>query len=155
MLNGHFLEKGFLPISYTVDVSKKTPSILDNAKAVSTAFFLEFEIRKITLPMTNDFALTSVKLDMVMEYRTADIQINGLRGADRKSIGSKKFDNESKYWADFSFAVPLRQIKDFEFKDNSLFPKPVERTRIYGLVNIFPLGPVDTKSTKVWRLAPS
>ena len=153
-LGSRFLEKTFLPISYSIDVTRKTPSVFENLQAVAGAFMPQFAIVSVRAAFSNEYALSSVKLDMAIEYPTSNIQINGFRGTTKIGIGSKAYLNERKYWVDFSFGVPLRQLKELSFADSQFAPVARERSRIYGLVNIFPLGPVDTGASKIWRFAP-
>jgi len=62
---------------------------------------------------------------------------------------NQKFDNESKYFFDFSVGVPIKKVSEltFDSKANTVSPTPQSNRKALALVDIhFP--PVDVKSTK-------
>ncbi len=151
------IPKDFLPITYSIEVSKKTPDYVSNLEALLKGFgFQSAAIDKLPVGAEARVALSSIKDQMQIKYVTSSITITGLRGSSgsKKQIGKEDFDNEKKYWFDFSIALPLKNPSELQLEGTfpGLTAKPVEKTRIYAVANFFP-GPVDTKKV-FWRLTP-
>ncbi len=71
----------------------------------------------------------------------------------RKLAFSETFDNEGKYWADFSVGLPVlrKKVTDFELVDGVLRRKDAARTDAYGFLNVF-LKKRDTKAEDFLRV---
>jgi hypothetical protein len=72
--------------------------------------------------------------------------------AAKKLTFSETFDNEGRYWGDFSIGLPVlnKKVTDFQLTDGVLQRKEGARKGAYGFANLF-FRRVDTKSEKALR----
>jgi len=58
------------------------------------------------------------------------------------------FDNEGKYFLDFSVGFPIKKVTDLQYinTSNALVPASVQRQSLFGFVNAY-FKPVDIKNT--------
>jgi len=137
---------------YDFSIFKKTPENINNL----------FRVAKLFTGQQERAASAHVwgggRVDV--EYVPSDVVITAkfVPAAQRDSNPGialdkpKKFDNEGRYWWDFSVGVPMRRISQFEFQttNNTLAPKEVNKQNMFALLNLYPI-PVDIKgSTYSW-----
>lgn len=158
-----YVEEDFLPITYKIDVFRKAPVWQEDLRTITSQFGLQAgNFSAFRMPATTG-ALFHKSLDMSVNYSTSDIVITGIRGVSAdvttpaKVISTRTYDNERKYLFDLGFAIPFKSLRELKFdKDSKLVQvKPVEKNRIYATVGLFPLGSVNTKADRLYRLAPA
>lgn len=145
------VEKGYLPLSYQIEVTKKQPDNLRNAIDAAGAIFMGGPAA-FRAPLSQPaYALCAVQEGMQILHPTSDITVKGFRGQDekRREITSQLFDNEGRHWWDFSFAFPAKGVEDLKLEAVAGQPgvftgRKVERKNVFATANLFPV-PVDTK----------
>ena len=73
------------------------------------------------------------------QYKTSDILVKVLTGAQQGKLDEKTFDNEGNYHYDVSAGIPIRGIKQLQYDSTNATatPKSATTTNAYGLVNLF------------------
>jgi hypothetical protein len=136
--------------TYKVDVKKKSPSWLQNL--ISLAGVKTFEKEQLVckvgyldlndVPVPSDITVSGAKVtdsSRASEQGASTVADTGF---------TETFDNEGKYWADFSFGLPIlnKKVTDFEVSNGILQRKDGSRAAAHGFVNLFLIGgPRDTK----------
>jgi len=140
---------------YKVEVASKTPAYLNNLFQVA-GLFQPTSLDKSNQKSSRDFwGAKSIPVD----YRPSDITVtptitfsndslcSALKPSVAKGLKSEKFDNEGKYFLDFSIGVPLRKVSELSLSEtgNTVTAKKVDTTRAFALLNLF-YPAVDIKS---------
>lgn len=131
---------------YEVDIVKKTPAYLQNLLGLAGLFNSGGVAAGSTAADETWAAYT-----FTVEHRPSDITIqpNMTIPAGVVELGdAQKFDNEGKYFVDFSVGVPVRKISQLSFESTNglVTAKEVDETNIMAFVNLHP-RPIDVKST--------
>ena len=110
--------------------------------------------RDVPIPMTTSSICGVVPFSI--DPLPADMKITALGqdGQEAKELGKQLYDNERKYWFDFSFALPLKTYDDLtvDLNGGQVGAKAVKKTDLYAAVNVNPV-PYDTKQAS-WHLVP-
>lgn len=152
--DGYVIDAPFaaLPsITYTIDITKEVPAPIQNLEGIlsvighgqpgSLAIAVD---QHITLCGGQAFQVTPLPSQMTVTAAT---------GKDKKEIGKNTYDNEQKYWYDFSFALPLKSFNDLTVNssDLTLTAKNVQKQNLFAMVNLS--LPYDTKKAQ-YQLIP-
>lgn len=134
-------------LSYTVDITKKIPAPIQNLQGIASIAFaangapvpLKISVSQISLCGGQGFEVSPLPSDMTV---TANMTVKD----KQQQIGSNTFDNEKKYWYDFSLAFPLKSYNDLTVNssDLTLTAKNVEKQSLFAAVNLSFI-PYDTK----------
>ncbi len=138
--------------SYEITVQKKTPAYIQNLLALAGLFNSQ-----------RGAALTDAGAPkhywgvhrLAVQHRPSDITISpeaslltaaGAPAGTKKLGDPQKFDNEGKYYVDFSVGVPVRKISKLSFESTNglVTAKEVDETDIMAFVNLHP-RPIDIK----------
>jgi hypothetical protein len=140
-------------LRYRVDVTKKEPAPLVNLKGIISVIG-QAAPRDVPIPMTTSSICGVVPFSI--DPLPADMKITALGqdGQEAKELGKQLYDNERKYWFDFSFALPLKTYDDLtvDLNGGQVGAKAVKKTDLYAAVNVNPV-PYDTKQAS-WHLVP-
>jgi hypothetical protein len=138
---------------YRFEVEKKTPAYINdllglaglansilgggNAKAALAA------------PPEDWFGVANLTFDYKVADITATPKLTRLDQVTIEDMGrAQKFDNEGKYFVDFSVGVPVRKISELEFSstNNTVTANEIDKTKLFAFVNLYAI-PVDIKSS--------
>lgn len=141
------VERAYSQMSYRVDVSKKIPAPLTNLlsllnfAAQSAAAERVAEVERLTLWSGKIIDIPYLPSDLVFRLFSSD----GL--GNTTEMSKQTYDDEGRYHWDVSIAFPVNQLKQTEFvaDDGKVQAREVNRQRILGALNLFPV-PVDTKN---------
>lgn len=142
----YLIDETFKNLSYTIDVTKKIPAPIQNLEGIigivkgqGAPRTLSIAVDQVTLCGGQTFTVSALPSDMTA---TATLGSSG----SSKQIGKNTFDNEKKYWYDFSFALPLKSYQDLTVSstDLTVTAKKVEKQSLFAVVNLSPF-PYDTK----------
>jgi hypothetical protein len=137
---------------YEFDVDKKMPAYIAHFLGLTGLFSSNASkeaMAKDEEPPSNWWGVTT----MMLQYKTSDITATAklTRETAVEDLGDpQKFDNEGKYFVDFSVGVPIRKISqlNFDSTNNTVTAKEVDKTDILAFVNFYP-RPVDIRSNTV------
>jgi hypothetical protein len=135
------VDNAFAPLAnlvYQVDITKKTPAPLEHLEGLAKVIAAQGDALAIGLNLQNvDLCGGGAFDDTVLP---ADIKIAAsVSVSDKtKSIGAATFDNEQRYWYDFSFALPLTSYNDLtvDTTDLTLTAKSVKKDNLFAVVDI-------------------
>jgi hypothetical protein len=140
---------------YKFDVDKKTPAYIAHFLGLTGLFSADAQgsVKALAIVAAADPSNWWGVSTMTLQYKTSDITASAklTRPAAVEDVGDpQKFDNEGKYFVDFSVGVPVRKISqlNFDSTNNTVTAKKVDKTDILALVNLYP-RPVDIKSNNV------
>lgn len=154
--HAYVIDEAFKPLatslSYTIDITKKIPApvqdlqgIISLAKAqAGPRKTLSIGVDQLTLCGGQTFVVSPLPSDMTA---TANVSTGSTAsGGSSKQIGKNTFDNEKKYWYDFSLALPLKSYQDLTINSSDLTvtAKKVDKHNLFAMVNLSPF-PYDTK----------
>ena len=131
-------------LSYRVDITKKIPAPIQNLEGIlklggQGAPTTKAEVAVTPTPVCGGGAFHVYPLP-------SDLQVSSLVGNGDKpqTIGKQTYDNERKYWYDFSLALPLKSYKQLSLSDSGqVIAKQVEKADLFAVFNIS--VPFDTK----------
>jgi hypothetical protein len=153
----YLVETKYLGVVYQIDVTKKLPAPVQN---LSDALGLLQTAAAAPLTIsTRPGAVWNGKIFDILHV-PSDVTVTGklVIGPDvaqqTVSLGNNTYDNEGLYYWDVSLGIPIRTIKEVNYKDASqfVFAKDVDRQKLLLLFDVF-VRPVDTKSLQT-RLLP-
>lgn len=150
---------------YTVQTTQKTPAYLDHLMQLAGLFGMksvpagggaattitvfggqEFEIPYVPsdIKFTPQFTLAT-PTPAVPPAKPYDF---GAPGTPVSGLVPETFDNEGKYWIDFSVAVPFNKISQLQYNNtnNTIIAAKVDQQNIFGLLNVY-FRPIDIKGT--------
>lgn len=146
------IDERFLPISYRVNITKKLPDVQQSLKGIAGLVVQSGAVKVVTVE--NKFFTLGLGKVMDIKHQPSDMKTTALVGAgqEQKEISTQTYDNEKRYWYNFSFALPLKSFKDvtFDFQNQLVTPKKVEKQNLFAMVNVSPFK-FDTK--KPWAQA--
>lgn len=136
---------------YRVEVTKKTPAYLSRLLGLANLYNSLTAGAVGLAPPIHFWAVYTFDV----QYKVSDISITPkITRADTGAVEdagvAQAFDNEGKYFVDFSVGVPVRKFSQFEFDstNNRVNAKEVDKTNVLALVNLYP-RPIDIKSNSV------
>jgi hypothetical protein len=142
---------------YEFDVEKKTPAYISHLLGL-TGLFSTSSTTSQLLSINETGAAMSPNWwglkTSILQYKTSNISAKPrLTRADTEVVDlgdPQKFDNEGKYFVDFSVGVPVRKISqlNFDSTNNTVTAKEVDKTGILALVNLY-VPAVDIKGNNV------
>jgi hypothetical protein len=151
---GYFVVKGFSGLSkltYTVEVTSKESAPYSNLKAIVGFAFDAHG----ALPLAIRVKLTPTAFAAGGTFETthtvADVSVTGTySGTDGKdlTLGPKVYDNEKRYWYDFSLVLPIKSYKELTYDStaNGLTARSIKKNNLYAAFNV---GlPRDTKRVR-------
>jgi hypothetical protein len=155
---GYFVVKGFSGLSkltYTIEVTSKESAPYSNLKAIiGFAFSAQGGALPLAIPVK--LAPTAFAAGGTFEtsHTTADVSVSGTyTGPDGKDVtlGPKVYDNEKRYWYDFSLVLPIKSYKDLTYDSSAdgLTARAITKNNLYAAFN-FGL-PRDTKRARFQR----
>lgn len=136
---------------YRVEITKKTPAYLSHLLGLA-GLYNSLTGAAAAADGTFDFWAAYT---FTVQYKVSDISVTPK--LTRKATGAvedagiaQNFDNEGKYFVDFSVGVPVRKVSQLSFDstNNTVTAKEVDKTDILAFVNLYP-RPIDIKSTGV------
>jgi hypothetical protein len=134
---------------YEVEITKKKPAYIEHALGLAGLLINGLpQANAAKGAATNHWAA----FDNIKVPKTADISITARtrKGLDSVSqpISTQKFDNEGKYFVDFSVGVPINKVRASEVTFNgtngTISPREVNRENLFAFINLHP-RPVDIK----------
>lgn len=149
---------------YEVQTTKKTPAYLDHLVQLAGLFGITtpslgggggavtvFNAREFDIPYVPSDITFTPQLTVVTPPPTpggANPVSFGTVGTAISGPVAETFDNEGKYWLDFSVAVPITKISQLQYTDanGTIVPAMVDKRNIFGLVNLY-FKPIDVKGT--------
>lgn len=143
---------------YQFTVTPKQPAILANMAGLASMLFNpNLGVRgfdEAPPPPQHQWSAGWVSIPSV----PSDVTIQPLRIVQGEASNSfarlaeaRTFDNEGRYWLDFSVGVPIKAGKELSVDGASVAPQKVDKQNIFALVNLFP-QPVDVKSAGFRRV---
>lgn len=136
---------------YRVEIVKKTPAYLSHLLGLA-GLYNSLTGAAAAAPGTVDYWAAYT---FTVQHKVSDISITPK--VTRKATGTvedaglaQNFDNEGKYFVDFSVGVPIRRFSQLSFDStaNTVGAKEVDKTSVLALLNLYP-RPIDIKSTGV------
>ncbi len=129
---------------YEIEIVKKTPAYLQNLLGLAGLFNSGGAAAGFAAADETWAAET-----FPVEHRPSDITIEPKMTIPAGAIAlgnEQKFDNEGKYFVDFSVGVPVRKISQLSFESTNglVTAKEVDQTDIMAFVNLHP-RPIDVK----------
>lgn len=142
----------FVPISYKISVTKKLPAPLQNLQGiigiVAHGQPSAIKVKAQYIALTTGKAFT-------VEPLPSDMNVSALNGAgdQQKELSKLTFDNEKKYWYDFSFAFPVNSLKQLSYdtSNNTVTARTVTKQNLFAVADIS--LPFDTKKAQ-YQLIP-
>jgi len=146
--------------SYELDIAGKTPAYLDHLFLVFRAFGgAGPAAQALGVVPKQCWGAQQIRIDHVPSditltpnlYRKDD---TGALAGDPIALDKvQKYDNEGRYFLDFSAGVPIRKISQLTFSQtgNTITPAKVEKRDVLALLDLYP-RPVDVKNTSYSRL---
>lgn len=149
--NGYYVEKPFnnFTVTYSVTIAGKPPAPLTNLQGLVS---LAFTAMGLQSPYAIELHDTPFAAGNVFEtsYVPADITVAGTVSSDKPvDLGKTPFDNEGRYWYDFSAAVPFKSYNDlaYDATSNGLTARKTQKANVYAM---FDFGvPRDTKNVNL------
>jgi hypothetical protein len=136
---------------YDIEVVKKTPAYLNRLLGLAGLFSSLTRAAGFTAAPKQFFATDTFDV----KYRPSDITVTAkvqrAPGGPIQELGStQKFDNEGKYFIDFSTGVPIRRISELNIDstNNTVTAREVDKQNVFAFVNLHP-RPIDIKRTGV------
>lgn len=157
-LGGAFVKTGtdaLSTLTYGISIQSKDKAPLSNLKQIIGLAIGAQSVAKLQLPIdikgmafaaggVFDTTLTTSDVAVTATYTSA--------GKDTQ-IGTQTYDNEGRYWYDFSLALPIRSYNDLAYDSNAngLSVRKIQKNNVYAA---FDFGlPRDTKNMK-FQLVP-
>jgi hypothetical protein len=151
---GYFVVKGFsglTKLTYTVEITSKEAAPFSNLKAIIGFAFGAQSAIPLAIPV--ELERTAFAAGGIFEtaYTTSDMTVSALyTGADSKdvTIGPVVYDNEKRYWYDFSLVLPIKSYNDLTYDStaNGLSARQIKKNNLYAALNV---GlPRDTKRAR-------
>lgn len=142
---------------YRVEVTKKTPAYLSHLLGLAGLYNSITDAALAALaavaPLSTVDFWAAYTFDV--QYKVSDISITpkvtrSATGAIEDAGVAQGFDNEGKYFVDFSVGVPVKKFSqvNFDSTNNVVTAKEVDKTDVLALVNLYP-KPIDVKSNSV------
>jgi len=156
--NGYFVKSGFdqlASLAYSVDVTSKDKAPLLDLKQIiglalegqsGTTIELKFNLTATPFAAGGEFDTTLNSSDIAI---TANYSSNG----KDTQIGTQTYDDEGRYWYDFSLALPIKSYNNlaYDSTSNGLTARTIKKNNLYA---VFDFGlPRDTKKMK-FQLVP-
>ena len=141
----------YLPIAYDIAITKKKPAPIQNLqKGLSLAVAHGGNPAVIPLKMDTTTSLCGGAFFDVAHVPSDIAVVASVEGADgeQKQLAKQTYDNEGKYWYDFSFALPLKSYQDLRYDESggTVSATKVNKSDLFMVVN---LGlPFDTKNAQ-------
>ena len=139
--------------NYEFEIKKRVPAYISHLESLAGLFSIDPGKSSVRLTAANQsdnyFGVTTLSFD----YKVADITATAkiARPTAVEVLGeAQKFDNEGKYFVDFSVGVPIRKMSELKFDsvNNTVTANKVDKTNIFAFVNIFP-RPIDIRKNNV------
>ena len=136
---------------YRVEITKKTPAYMSHLLGLAGLYNSLTGAAAAAVPPVDYWAAYT----FTVQYKVSDISITPkitrkATGAVEDAGVAQNFDNEGKYFVDFSVGVPVRKFSQltFDSTNNTVTAKEVDKTDILALVNLYP-RPIDIRSTSI------
>jgi hypothetical protein len=136
---------------YKFEVEQRTPAYISNLLGVAglaQGIGGGAGLKAVNSPPETWYGVTTLKF----QYRVADITATPKLTRGNTTVEdmgtAQKFDNEGKYFIDFSVGVPVRKISELEFSstNNTVTANEIDKTKLFAFVNLYPI-PVDIRSS--------
>ena len=142
--------KDLQSLSYRVAITKKLPAPVQNLQGITSLITphgaenppVPIQIETVNICGGKVFDVSALPSDMTATALAGS-------GDKQKELSKNTFDNERKYWYDFSFALPLKSFNDLTVNstDLTLMAKKVEKQNLFAMVDLSPF-PYDTKKAQ-------
>lgn len=149
------IENAFQP-SYELDITGKTPAYLDHLFLVFRAFGgtsgLPAQAATKQYWGAQQIRIDHVPSDITLTPNLYRMDNSALAGDPIALDKAQKYDNEGRYFLDFSAGVPIRKISQLTFSEtgNTITPAKVDKRDVLALLDLYP-RPVDVKNTSYSR----
>jgi len=153
VLLAHLNTPGAWDVKYKVTVTQKIPVPIQHALELLT------NITGGAREATGVKNVWGARM-MLVKYTASDIvvKVNAVtsstgRPVEQSKEHSKSYDNEGKYHWDVSVGLPVKSVREVQFKSdgNRVFAEAKERQSVYGFLNLYPKA-VDLKSEKFFTV---
>jgi hypothetical protein len=149
--NGYFVESGMNSLTtlvYGANIQSKTPAPLQNLQQIlSLAFTAESSsLRKIPFTLVyTGFAAGGV-FDTTLTPSDVAVTATYTSGGKDTQIGSQTYDDEGRYWYDFTLALPIATFNNLSYDStgNTITARSITKANLFAAFNIG--VPRDTKS---------
>jgi hypothetical protein len=152
--NGFYVKTGMdglKTLAYGIEIDSKDKAPLSNLKQILTFAIAGQSAQPLKLPF--DLKDTPFAAGGTFEttYTTSNIIVTATfnsSGSDTQ-IGTQTYDDEGRYWFDFSFVLPIKSYNDLAYDStaNGLTARTIKKNNLYAAFN-FGL-PRDTKNMKL------
>jgi len=143
--------KDLQSLTYRVAITKKLPAPVQNLQAIAGVISPSAQAGANTVSIQIDTVNVCGGKVFDVSALPSDMTATALAGSgsNQKELTKNTFDNEKKYWYDFSFALPLKSFNDLTVNstDLTLMAKKVEKQNLFAMVNLSPI-PYDTKKAQ-------
>jgi hypothetical protein len=152
--NGYFVESGMnslTSLSYGVNVKSKTPAPLQNLQQIiSLALASESAaLSKVPFTLTDTAFAAGEIFDTTLTPSDVAVTTAYTSGGKDTQIGTQTYDDEGRYWYDFSLAIPVTTFKNLSYDStgNMITAHTIQKTNLFAVVDV---GlPRDTKQTNL------
>jgi hypothetical protein len=153
-LNRPILPGSLYEARYEIEITKKMPANQANLFAVFQLFstLTKEAPKEVITPRAwgvGEILCEYVPSDVAITPKIVPILADNTAPGPASGLGDPQiFDNEGKYWWDFSVGVPIRSIRELSFDNvaNTVTAKNVDQQKIFALVNLY-YPRVDIKSS--------
>lgn len=137
-------------VRYQAAVNNKLPANLSNGLALATLFTANGGGAPLTYAWGScQIRGVHVPSDVTLQAQKVDPPQGAAGPSTFTKFGqTRKFDNEGRYWFDFSVGVPITKISQLSIDttNNTVSAKSIDKTNIFGLLDLY-YPKVDVKST--------
>lgn len=143
---------------YEISIKNKLPAYLSHLFALAQQFLPSAPAQEAeTVQYTKNYwgavsiPLGHVPCDMTFTPDIARIESNVVSATAEKIGDPQTFNNEGKYYVDFSVAVPIRKISQLKFDStaNTVTAATIDKQNVFALFNFY-YPPVDISSSYSW-----
>lgn len=148
--NGYIVDAPFANLSsltYTIDITKEVPAPVQDLQGI--VGLITAHGGPQSLPIALDLTTFCGGQSFEVTPLPSQMVVTAATGKDKKEIGKNTYDNEQRYWYDFSLALPLKSFNDLTVDSSNLTltAKKVEKQSLFAMVNLSPF-PYDTKKAQ-------
>jgi hypothetical protein len=148
----YFVETGMDSISslsYGIDVQSKTPAPLQNLQQILSLAFTSqgSNLGKIPFTLVDTPFAGGAVFDTTLTPSDVAVTATYTSSGKDTQIGTQTYDDEGRYWYDFSLALPVTSFNDLSYDStgNTVSARTIKKNNVYAMLN---LGlPRDTKNT--------
>jgi hypothetical protein len=130
-------------LSYRVEITKKTPAPMQNLQDIAgLAFAGHAAVARVPVPTApqvlaaGEFvAVSHLPSNIAVTAKTTKTEVSG--SSKEFEIGKNTFDNEKKYWYDFSLGLPVSNYNEFKYDQagNQITARTIDKKNVFAFFN--------------------